>query len=161
MKAVQINEHGGPETLKYQDVADLEPGPGDALLDMQAVGINYADVYSRAGNNPAAPLPRTIGMEGAGVIEQVGEAVEGLASGDRVSYCMVLGSYAHARIIAADRLITLDDRTSAEPAAAAPTAAAAVAGARDAAARQGMFRDSRRESRCRASLGLPTLAFIS
>ena len=67
MKAVQINEHGGPERLKYQDVADLDPGPRDALLDMQAVGINYADVYIRAGNNPAAPLPRTIGMEDAGM----------------------------------------------------------------------------------------------
>ena len=75
MKAVQINEHGGPEALKYQDVPDLEPGPGEALLDMQAVGINYADVYSRAGNNPGAPLPRTIGMKSLLVFLGMGPSV--------------------------------------------------------------------------------------
>ena len=58
MKAVQINEYGGPEALKYQDVPDLSPGEGEALVEIQAVGVNYTDVYSRAGINPGPPLPR-------------------------------------------------------------------------------------------------------
>jgi len=107
MKAVRINEHGGPETLRYQDVADLEPGPGEALLEMQAVGINYADVYSRSGNNPSAPLPRTVGMEGAGVIRSVGQGVTGMKEGDVVAYCMVQGSYAQQALVPAAKLIQM------------------------------------------------------
>ena len=56
MKAIQITEHGGPETLKYQELPDLTPGDGDALLEIQAVGVNYTDVYNRAGATPGLPL---------------------------------------------------------------------------------------------------------
>jgi len=107
MKAVQINEHGGPEALKYQDVADLEPGAGEALVDVQAVGVNYADVYNRAGVNPGPPLPRTIGMEGAGVVRSVGQGVTQVKEGDVVAYCSVQGSYAQQAVVPTARLIIM------------------------------------------------------
>jgi NADPH2:quinone reductase len=118
VKAICIHQTGGPEVLSWEDVAIGEPGPDEVRLRHTAVGLNFIDINHRTGTYRLDSLPAVIGMEGAGVIEQVGEAVEGFASGDRVSYCMVLGSYAHARIIAADRLIKLDDRTSDDTAAA-------------------------------------------
>ena len=118
VKAICIHQTGGPEVLSWEDVAIGEPGPGEVRLRHTAVGLNFIDINHRTGAYRLDSLPAVIGMEGAGVVEQVGEAVEGLASGDRVSYCMVLGSYAHARIIAADRLIKLEDHTSDDTAAA-------------------------------------------
>ncbi len=72
MKAVQIDEFGGPEVMQYREVADPTPGDGEALVALQAVGVNFTDIYSRAGINPGPPLPRTIGVEGAGVVQAVG-----------------------------------------------------------------------------------------
>ncbi|MDP6494942.1 MAG: alcohol dehydrogenase catalytic domain-containing protein, partial [Dehalococcoidia bacterium] len=72
MKAIQITEVGGPEVLKYMDVTDPSPGPGQALIDMKASGVNYMDVYARSGLNPPS-LPTIPGGEGAGVVAQVGE----------------------------------------------------------------------------------------
>jgi NADPH2:quinone reductase len=118
IKAICIHQTGGPEVLSWEDVAIGEPGPGEVRLRHTAVGLNFIDINHRTGTYRLDSLPAVIGMEGAGVIEQVGEAVKDLASGDRVSYCMVLGSYAHERIIAADRLIKLDDHTSDDTAAA-------------------------------------------
>ena len=69
MKAVQIEEFGGPEVMQYRDVADPAPGDTDALVEIQAVGVNFTDIYSRAGINPGPPLPRIIGVEGAGVVQ--------------------------------------------------------------------------------------------
>ena len=63
MKAVQIDEFGGPEVMQYRDIADLSPGEADALVEIQAVGVNFTDIYSRAGINPGPPLPRTIGWK--------------------------------------------------------------------------------------------------
>ena len=80
MKAVQINDFGGPDAMKYQDVADPTPGEGEAVVRIQAAGVNYTDVYSRAGINPGPPLPRTIGVEGAGVVTAVGGGVRSVAS---------------------------------------------------------------------------------
>ena len=74
MKAVQINEFGGADAMRYQDVADPAPGSGEAVVEIQAAGVNFTDVYSRAGINPGPPLPRTIGVEGAGVVKSVGKA---------------------------------------------------------------------------------------
>ncbi len=105
MKAVQINEFGGPEAMKYQDVADPIPGEGEAVVRIEAAGVNYTDVYSRAGINPGPPLPRTIGVEGAGVVAAVGSGVSEVAVGDEVVYCSVNGSYAEQALVPAWRLI--------------------------------------------------------
>ena len=96
-----------------------DPDPGEVRLRHTAVGLNFIDINHRTGAYRLDSPPAVIGMEGAGVIEQVGEAVDGFAKGDRVSYCMVLGAYSRERIIAAHRLIKLDARTSDETAAAA------------------------------------------
>ena len=66
MKVIQIDEYGGPEVLKYREVADPAPGTGEALVDIQAVGVNFTDTYSRAGINPVPRLPWIIGVEAAG-----------------------------------------------------------------------------------------------
>ncbi len=119
MKAVQINDFGGPEAMKYQDTADPTPGDGEAVVRIQAAGVNYTDVYSRAGINPGPPLPRTIGVEGAGVVESVGSGVTGVSVGDEVVYCSVNGSYAERALVPAWRLIKRPDGVDAKAAAAA------------------------------------------
>ena len=86
MKAIQIMEHGGPEAMKYQDVADLSPGEGQALVEVQAVGVNFTDVYNRMGASPAQTLPRIIGVEGAGTVRSVGSGVTQVKEGDVVAY---------------------------------------------------------------------------
>ena len=75
MKAVQITEFGGPEVMKYVDVSDPTPNDGEAVVAIQAVGVNFTDVYSRQGINPGPPLPRIIGVEAAGVVRDIGAAV--------------------------------------------------------------------------------------
>ena len=83
MKAVRIHEDGGPEVLRYEDVPDPEPGPGDVLVRLRAASLNHLDVWVRKGL-PSVPKPRILGADGAGVVEAVGNDVEGLAPGDRV-----------------------------------------------------------------------------
>ena len=119
MKAVQINEFGGPEAMRYQEVADPTPGPGEAVVAIEAAGVNYTDVYSRAGINPGPPLPRTIGVEGAGTVAAVGEGVTEVAVGDAVVYCSVNGSYAEQALTPAWRLIRRPAGMDAKAAAAA------------------------------------------
>jgi NADPH2:quinone reductase len=119
MKAVQINQFGGPDAMKYQDVPDPSPGDGEALVEIQAVGVNYTDVYSRAGINPGPPLPRTIGVEGAGVVKAIGSGVTGIAVGDEVAYCSVNGSYAEQAVVPAWRLIKRPSGVDAKAGAAA------------------------------------------
>ena len=119
MKAVQINEYGGPDAMKYQDVPDLSPGEGEALVEIQAVGVNYTDVYSRAGINPGPPLPRTIGVEGAGAVRAVGAGVADVSTGDVVAYCSIPGSYAEQAVVPASRLIKMPAGLSANDGAAA------------------------------------------
>lgn len=105
MKAVQISDFGGPEAMQYREVADPAPGAGEAVVRIQAAGVNYTDVYSRAGINPGPPLPRTIGVEGAGVVAAVGDGVTVVAPGDEVVYCSVNGSYAEQAVAPAWRLV--------------------------------------------------------
>lgn len=119
MKAVQINEFGGPEMMRYQEVADPTPGPGEAVVAIEAAGVNYTDVYSRAGINPGPPLPRTIGVEGAGTVAAVGDGVTEVAVGDAVVYCSVNGSYAEQALTPAWRLIQRPAGMDAKAAAAA------------------------------------------
>jgi NADPH2:quinone reductase len=107
--AIRIHAHGGPEVMQWEDVPTPEPGPGEAVVQHAAVGLNYIDVYFRTGLYKA-PLPATIGMEGAGTITALGAGVTDLKVGDRVAYAGgPIGAYATARSIAADRLVRLPD----------------------------------------------------
>lgn len=117
-KAVRIHEAGGPEVLKYEDVDLDDVGPGEVRLKQTAIGLNFIDVYQRSGMYPIGDLPKTLGMEAAGVIEEVGTDVEGFAVGDRVAYAMGLGSYAEERIWGTDRLVRLPDAIDDQTAAA-------------------------------------------
>ena len=117
--AARMHEAGGPDVLRYEEVDIPDPGPGQVLLRHTAVGINYLDISFRRGTIPTGGLPATIGMEAAGVVEATGADVTDLKAGDRVSHCLVLGSYAERQVVAADRLIRLPDGISDETAAAA------------------------------------------
>ncbi|MCB1511330.1 MAG: quinone oxidoreductase [Hyphomicrobiaceae bacterium] len=116
-KAIRIYEHGGPEVMKWEDIPATEPGPGEARIRQTTVGLNYIDVYQRAGGYKL-DLPSSIGMEAAGVVEAVGEGVTVVKPGDRVGYVMgPAGAYAEVRCYPAERLIPLPDDISDEQAA--------------------------------------------
>ena len=93
MKAIRVNEYGGPETMSYEDVEVPEPGPGEALVKLSACGINYIDVYQRSGVYQG-DLPFTLGLEGAGEVVALGDGVEDVSTGDYVAFAGVPGSYA-------------------------------------------------------------------
>ena len=116
--AVRIHETGGPEVLRWDAVDVPDPGPGEAVIRQTAAGLNFIDVYFRTGLYRAPSLPATIGNEGAGVVEAVGDGVSEVAVGDRVAYCMNLGSYTQRRVIAAHQLVRIPDGISDEQAAA-------------------------------------------
>jgi NADPH2:quinone reductase len=118
MKAVQISEVGGPEVMQYLDLPDLAPAEGEALVQIQAVGVNYTDIYNRQGANPG-PLPRIIGVEGAGVVRGVGSGVTQVNEGDVVAYCSIAGSYADQAVVPASRLIKMPGGLDARAGAAA------------------------------------------
>ncbi len=117
-KAIRIHETGGPEVLSWEEIEVGDPGQGQVRLRQSACGLNYIDVYGRSGMYPVGDLPAVIGMEASGVVEAVGDGVDGLAAGDRVAYPMTLGSYAEARLIDADKLVKIPDSISDETAAA-------------------------------------------
>ncbi|MDG9924705.1 MULTISPECIES: quinone oxidoreductase [unclassified Pseudomonas] len=119
-KAVRFYEAGGPEVLRYEDVEVGEPGPGQVRIRHVAVGLNYADTYFRNGTYPI-PLPNGIGVEAAGVVVALGEGVDNVAVGDRVTYTgfiNTLGAYSTERLIPAAPLIRLPETIAFETAAA-------------------------------------------
>ena len=117
-KAIRMNRTGGPEVMEYVDVEVGEPGPGEARVRHEAIGINFIDVYFRTGLYPQ-PLPSGIGMEGAGVVEAIGEGVTEVKVGDRVAYAgRPLGSYAESRIMPSSILLRLPDNVDFETGAA-------------------------------------------
>ena len=117
--AIRVYQTGGPEVLKYEETSVPAPGPGEILLRHTAIGLNFIDVYFRTGLYQA-PLPFTPGMEGAGVIEEIGPDVQGFKKGDRVGYAYrPIGAYAEYRVFSADRLIKIHNEVSDEQAAAA------------------------------------------
>lgn len=116
--AIRIHETGGPEALRWDEVEVGEPAAGEVRIRQTAVGLNYIDTYHRTGLYPVPALPCVIGMEAAGVVEAVGDGVGGLAVGQRVAYAGVLGGYAEARLIKADRLVPLPDAITDQTAAA-------------------------------------------
>lgn len=113
-KAVRFHEAGGPEVLRLEDVVVGEPGPGEVRVRHAAVGCNFADTYFRSGYYPC-PKPNGLGVEGAGLIEAVGEGVTGFSVGDRVSYNGgPLGAYSDVRVMPAAPLFKLPDSVSLE-----------------------------------------------
>ena len=119
MKAAQITEFGGPDVMKYVDVADPTPGEGEAVVRIEAAGVNITDVYSRQGVNPGPPLPRIIGVEGAGVVQSGGPGATEVQVGDAVTYCTAPGTYAELAIVPAWRLIKRPSGVDAKAGAAA------------------------------------------
>lgn len=116
--AIRIHAHGGADMLRWEEVPVGDPGPGEVRLRQTACGLNYIDVYQREGLYPPGELPAVLGMEAAGVVEAIGEGVDGLAVGDRVAYPMCQGAYAEGRLIAADRLVRLPEQIGDRQAAA-------------------------------------------
>lgn len=118
VKAMVIEEHGGPEKFKLVDLDLGQPGPGQVLIRHKAVGLNFIDVYQRTGLYPMQ-LPHALGMEAAGVIEAVGEGVTHLKAGDRAAYAaQPPGAYAEARVMPAAQVCPLPDAISFEEGAA-------------------------------------------
>jgi NADPH2:quinone reductase len=118
MKAIRIHETGGPEVLKYEDCPSPTPGAGQALVDVQAIGVNYTDVNTRSGANPPPSLPMTPGREAAGVVSAVGEGVTDVKAGDLVVYCGVTGSYAQQVAVPANVLVKIPEGMDARTGAA-------------------------------------------
>lgn len=117
-KAIRINRVGGPEVMELVDVDLGPPGPGEAQVRHEAIGLNFIDVYFRTGLYPQ-PLPGALGMEGAGIVEAVGEGVTEVQVGDRVAYAgRPIGAYAEARNMPAAQLLVLPEKIGFDTAAA-------------------------------------------
>ena len=121
MRAIQIDHTGGPEVLVLRDVPDPTPGPGEALVRVEASGINFIDTYLREGRYPAK-LPFVPGQEAAGTIVSLGPAVSNtpqFKAGDRVAWCSVPGTYAELAVAPLTRLVHIPEGVSTKQAAAA------------------------------------------
>jgi NADPH2:quinone reductase len=118
MKAIRVHTPGGVEALQYEDVATPTPKAGEALVKIEAVGVNFIDIYIRSGLYKN-PLPLTLGQEGAGVVEAAGPNVTEVKVGDRVAYSGTSGSYAEYAGVPAARLVKIPDGLNAKDAAAA------------------------------------------
>ena len=118
-KAIRIHQTGGPEAMKWEDVDIGAPGPGELRIRHEAIGLNFIDVYFRTGLYPAGSLPFIPGMEGAGVVEAVGEGVDSVAVGDRVAYASPpLGAYAQERLMPAGKVVSIPSGVDSNQAAA-------------------------------------------
>jgi NADPH2:quinone reductase len=106
MRAIRVHEFGGPEAMRLEELPTPKPGDGQALVRIEAAGLNYIDTYQRTGAYKN-PLPYGLGLEGAGVVEAVGPGVTTVRAGDRVAWTGVPGSYATHNAVPADRLVTL------------------------------------------------------
>lgn len=115
MRAMRVHETGGPEVLTLEDLPSPEPGPGQAVVRLDAIGVNFIDVNHRSGAYEM-PLPFTPGVEGAGVVTAAAPDA-GVAAGDRVGFARVIGAYAEEVAVPGDRLVPLPDGVSAELAA--------------------------------------------
>ena len=116
--AIRVHELGGPEVLKWEEVEVPAPGPGQAKIRHEFVGLNFIDVYHRTGLYKQPHLPFVLGTEGAGKVLEVGPGVTNVAPGDRVAYASVIGAYAEERLISAERLVKLPDNINSKTAAA-------------------------------------------
>ncbi len=117
MKAIRVHAVGGPDVLRYEETPVPTAGPGQALIEIEAAGVNFIDVYQRAGLYKLE-TPFTLGQEGAGTVAAVGSGVTQVKPGDRVAYTSVLGSYAEFAAVPAERLVMLPPGVSARQGAA-------------------------------------------
>jgi NADPH2:quinone reductase len=117
-RALVVTAHGDRSVLAVRALASPRPGPGDAVVTVEASGVNFIDVYQREGRYPA-PTPFVLGSEGAGVVAELGAQVEGIGIGDRVAWAMTPGSAATTAVVPADRLVPVPAGVSGETAAAA------------------------------------------
>src|ERR1700687_4799743 len=108
MKAIQVQETGGPEKMQLVEVPTPQPGPKQALVRIAATGVNFIDVYFRIGLYKA-DLPVTLGNEAAGTVEAIGTEVTEVAVGDRVAYAMARGSYAEFAVVPAVHLVKIPE----------------------------------------------------
>ena len=106
MKAIRVHTFGGPEVMVPEEVPRPSPGEGQALVRVEAAGVNFIDIYQRLGQYPM-PLPMVPGNEGAGVVEQTGPGVREVSPGDRVAYSGSLGAYAEYAVVPSWRLVRL------------------------------------------------------
>lgn len=119
MKAIEVTEFGGPNVLAIRDVSISKPAKGQALIRLAAAGVNFIDIYQRRGTYPVK-LPYIPGLEGAGIVEAVGEGVSNIEPGDRVAYVHEPGSYAELSLVKAENLIPLPSNITFEHGAAFP-----------------------------------------
>ena len=118
MKAIRVHAPGGPEVMKLEEIAEPTAGAGQAVVKIEAAGLNFIDVNFRSGTHKA-PLPLTLGLEAAGTVTAVGSGVTELKPGDRVAYTGISGSYAQVNVCPADRLVKLPDKLTFRDGAAA------------------------------------------
>jgi NADPH2:quinone reductase len=118
VKAIWIDQPGGPEVLQFGDRPVPEPGAGEVLVKLAAAGVNYTDISQRTGSNKI-PLPAVLGSEGAGTVERVGADVSSFQPGERVAYAMVRGSYAEYAAVPAKMLVKIPEGIDFRTAAAA------------------------------------------
>ena len=114
MRGIGVNAFGGPEALDMLDMPAPEPGAGEVRVKLTLAGLNFIDIYMRSGaykksDTYKTPLPMVLGMEGAGTVDALGEGVEGLASGQRVAWCIHRGSYAEYAVVPAWKLVPIAD----------------------------------------------------
>ena len=117
MKAMRVHKYGGPEVLTLEEMPVPEPKAGEARVKIEAIGVNYIDVYQRTGLYPLQ-TPFTLGTEGAGIVDAVGPNVTEVKKGERVGYAMIPGSYAEYAIVPAARLVPIPPNIDARSAAA-------------------------------------------
>jgi NADPH:quinone reductase len=118
MRAIRVHQYGGPEAMKLDELPTSKPGPGQALVRIEAAGVNFIDVYQRSGLYKGE-LPLRLGLEAAGVVEEVGPGVTTVKTGERVAWTGIPGSYATHNVVPADRLVTLPAGLDARAGAAA------------------------------------------
>ena len=118
MRAIEITQTGGPEVLVLRELPTPEPGPGQVLIQIEACGVNFIDVYQREGRY-AVPLPFVPGQEAAGTVIALGPDVTSAKVGDRVAWCHVMGAYAEYAVVPVSRLIPIPEDISTRQAAAA------------------------------------------
>lgn len=117
MKAVRVHKYGGPEVLTLEEIPVPEPKAGEARVKIEAIGVNYIDIYQRSGLYPLQ-TPFTLGTEGAGIVDAVGPNVTEVKKGERVGYASIPGSYAEYAIVPAARLVPIPPNIDARTAAA-------------------------------------------
>lgn len=118
-KRIQIEQNGGPDVLQWAEVALAEPKAGEVRVKNHAVGVNFIDIYFRDGLYKAPAMPTSLGTEGAGVVDAIGEGVTGFKVGDRVAYAQgPLGAYSQYHVLPANKLVSLPEQIDFDSAAA-------------------------------------------